>query len=563
MKKNIALLLCVTLLLTLCACAGNAGTPTTTAVTTAATTAAATTATTTAVTTAAATTAKATTTAPLATTTAPVTTAATSATTAPTISGSISVPFEETFEFSVMSNYSATLGDKWTVVQQELEKRMNVKIDWRKYVGTAYAEALSVTLASQDLPDLVYGVASDDSWISFGAVIPLEDYMEEYTPNYVSYLSDADMPYITYGDGHIYGIYSIVGFNANMSTMIRRDWLDTLDLEEPVTLEDWDKTLTAFKDGDPNGNGQADEIPMIAPLTPIEYAFGLLGSYIETEYGLIDRYEAPYYMDYVAFCADWYKRGLIDMEYLTRAQNPDANRQLLYNSIAGVYYGAPSELTIITTALRESIPNAVLGAIAPTEGPGGRNVPSRAKFNWPFSISVQAKDVEKLLTYMDWMFTEDGYLLNNFGVEGEHYDMVNGEPILREPYCLTWVDLRDVGMNNVSAIPHYWHVLQFQQLAFAGKSVDTMDEVTYLSYEGYFVTNNEFYYYSLPSSVYQTETYIDGGSELYTKLQELETKVIMGLSPIEELQTMLELYKSQGIDKMVEEANTSWAALNS
>lgn len=554
MKKLLALLLCVTMLLTLCACAGNNVDATTAASTTAAATTAA--ATTTAATT------KVTTTAAIAQTTAPVTTAATSATTAPNVSTSISVPFDETFEFSVMSNYSATLGDKWTVVQQELEKRMNVKINWIKYDGTAYTEALSVTLASKELPDLIYGVAADDSWINFGAIIPIEDYMEEYTPNYVSLLSPEDMPYITYGDGHIYGVYSVVGFSANTSTMIRRDWLKNLELEEPVTMEDWDKTLTAFKENDPNGNGLQDEIPMIAPLTPIDYAYGLLGSYVETDDGLIDRFEAPYYMDYVKLCADWYNRGLIDMEYLTRGQNGDANRQLLYNSISGVYYGAPSELTIITGALRETIPDAEFGAIAPMEGPGGRNVPSRAKFSWPFSISAQAKEVEKLLTYMDWMFTEDGYLLNNFGVEGEHYDMVDGEPILREPYCLAWVDLRDVGMNNVSAIPHYWHIGQFQQLTFAGKTIDTMDEVTYLSYEGYFVTNNEYYFYSLPASVYQTETYTDGGSELYTKLQELETKVIMGLSPIEELQTMIELYKTQGIDQMVKEANESWAVLN-
>lgn len=551
MKRILCCLLCATLLSCLFVGCSAGGTTTTTAATTAAK----------ATTTVATTTTTVKTTAAPAATTAPVTTAATSATTAPSIEGAISIPFADTFSFSVMSNYSATLGDKWTVVQQELEKRLNVKIDWIKYDGAAYSEALSVTLASQDLPDLIYGVASDASWINFGAIIPIENELAEYAPNYMALLSESDLPYITYGDGHIYGLYTITGFNANTTIMVRRDWIDSLGFEAPVTIADWDAFLTAVKDKDPNGNGLQDEIPLLN-LEPIAYAYGLLSAYIEDGDGVIDRYEAPYYLDYVALTADWYERGLIDAEYLTRGQNGDAVRQLLYNDISSTYYGSASELSIITASLRETIPTATLGAIAPMEGPGGRNTPSRAKFNWPFSVSAQAENIDKLITYMDWMFSEEGYLLNNFGIEGEHYDIVNEQPIIREPYCLSWVNLRDVGMNNVSAIPHYWHIAQFQQMAFLGKSADTLDDVTYLSYEGYFVTNNDYFYYAIPSSVYQTKTYVDGGSEIYKSLGELETQVIMGLIKIDELEAAIEKAKADGIDKMVEEANANWVILN-
>lgn len=40
-------------------------------------------------------------------------------------------------------------------------------------------------------------------------------------------------------------------------------WLDKLGLEMPTDLESFYEVLKAFKEGDPNGNGKADEIPLI------------------------------------------------------------------------------------------------------------------------------------------------------------------------------------------------------------------------------------------------------------------------------------------------------------
>lgn len=45
--------------------------------------------------------------------------------------------------------------------------------------------------------------------------------------------------------------------------MINKSWLEKLGLEVPKTWDDLTKVLTAFKNDDPNGNGEADEIPML------------------------------------------------------------------------------------------------------------------------------------------------------------------------------------------------------------------------------------------------------------------------------------------------------------
>ena len=43
---------------------------------------------------------------------------------------------------------------------------------------------------------------------------------------------------------------------------IYQPWLDALGLEMPTTTDEFEQVLLAFKEQDPNGNGQADEIPL-------------------------------------------------------------------------------------------------------------------------------------------------------------------------------------------------------------------------------------------------------------------------------------------------------------
>ncbi len=44
------------------------------------------------------------------------------------------------------------------------------------------------------------------------------------------------------------------------------------------------------------------------------------------------------------------------------------------------------------------------------------------------AISTRCKNVELAARFLDWGFTEDGYEVYNFGIEGESYTMVDGEP---------------------------------------------------------------------------------------------------------------------------------------
>src|SRR5690606_8430446 len=145
------------------------------------------------------------------------------------------------------------------------------------------------------------------------------------------------------------------GFDSHISTIINKEWLDNLNLSIPTDTEELYNVLKAFKEQDPNGNGQADEIPMSflfqegddlnrevkRDFRPIYYAFGII--------------DTPFYIsitddDEVIFTADkeeWkaateymhklYSEDLIDPEVFTQDRTLLTNKLRTQKNI-GVYF---------------------------------------------------------------------------------------------------------------------------------------------------------------------------------------------------------------------------------
>src|SRR5690606_26912925 len=129
----------------------------------------------------------------------------------------------------------------------------------------------NLMIASGQLPDVIeYGWATApkgaDSLIKEGRIIRLNELIAEHAPNLTKVL-DENPEYrklVTTDEGNIYVMPFLLGdpsLSVVHGPIIREDWLKKVGLEQPKTIADWEAMLTAFRDGDPNGNGQKDEIP--------------------------------------------------------------------------------------------------------------------------------------------------------------------------------------------------------------------------------------------------------------------------------------------------------------
>ncbi len=159
------------------------------------------------------------------------------------------------------------------------EDETGIDIVWHLMPSAETATYFDLLLASGDkLPDIFYYAMGKSTVASYGEqgyLLPLNDFYDKenglaynfWTNEYMD-----DRAYETYfrvvtsADGNIYGAayYSdSVGDIPRITPYINQLWLNKLGLEAPTNLDELKEVLIAFRDGDPNGNGQADEVPLI------------------------------------------------------------------------------------------------------------------------------------------------------------------------------------------------------------------------------------------------------------------------------------------------------------
>ncbi|MDY3367042.1 extracellular solute-binding protein [Zhenhengia yiwuensis] len=227
-------------------------------------------------------------------------------------------------------------------VFQALNEKTGINVEFQTVSGDGAEEKLNLTLASNQLPDVFFSGLSDtmiNKYAKMGLFLPLEDLIDQYAPNIKALLEERPevRQAITMPDGHIYAIPAINGnLDGNVPTKLylNKTWLDKLGLEVPKTTDEFKAVLEAFKTQDPNGNGQADEIPFTYEPTPpynvwngdtgLSGAFGVTDStanlmlrdgeiiFVGTDEG---------YKDYIKWTRDLYTNNLIDAEIFTQDHN--------------------------------------------------------------------------------------------------------------------------------------------------------------------------------------------------------------------------------------------------
>lgn len=189
----------------------------------------------------------------------------------------VSFPLKEKVTLKIMTSSSplASADPNEKLIFQRLEENTGVHIDWRNYTTDVFGEKRNLAIASGELPDAIFNSGFSDYELlknaKDGVIVPVED-MIPFMPNFQAVLEKAPQykSLMTAPDGHIYAFPWIEELGEGKESIhsldafpwINVDWLEKLGLEVPTTTEELKQVLIAFKTQDPNGNGEADEIPM-------------------------------------------------------------------------------------------------------------------------------------------------------------------------------------------------------------------------------------------------------------------------------------------------------------
>ena len=221
---------------------------------------------------------------------------------------------------------------------QWLEELTGVTCEVQYIDNTVWPDRKTILMASGDYPDIFFSPTFTTAEIArFGAegiFIDLNDLVDEYGEN-IRWAIEEWVPgtraAATLPDGSLYTLPYVNKGNliySDMRTWINQAWLDNLGLEMPTTLTELYEVLKAFKEGDPNGNGEADEIPWSGSW---EYApkgngpiFNALGFITDGNNIAIKDGQAVYmplhedYKLYLEFMHQLYAEGLIDPDIFTQ-----------------------------------------------------------------------------------------------------------------------------------------------------------------------------------------------------------------------------------------------------
>jgi len=146
---------------------------------------------------------------------------------------------------------------------KRLQEQTNVEIDWTAIPSDQWGDKISLNMSDPNkLTEFVFTAGFSDSNLlkygEFGAIIPLEEYIDNYMPNLKSVFDKYPEYRVMCTDvnGHIWSLPWIEQLGSektaiqtidNMS-FINKKWMDFLGLEMPETVDEFEEVLIAFRD---------------------------------------------------------------------------------------------------------------------------------------------------------------------------------------------------------------------------------------------------------------------------------------------------------------------------
>lgn len=390
-----------------------------------------------------------------------------------------------------------------------LEDALNVNLEF-VYFSTDITEATTqlalMISGGEQLPDILWSFDNIDINLVYeygedGYFINLLDYFtEEKAPHFydaLQYVNESDRAKILNNGkdpttGELYGMPKYVegASDACLALVsINQAWLDTLGLEVPTTTEEFHDVLKAFADNDPNGNGQADEIPAIGysgyrgDLVQFlinafvycndDYFFNATDGKIWAPYNTDEYRQAMIYINQLV------SEGLLNSATFTIPEK-DADGDL-------IPYFTPSNGTAITgvigahPVLCTEAENPVMyeyTGLAPLKGAtdkGGYAPFYAATLKYTSFITSDCADPDLAFSLMEFMYDADCYRHMRYGIEGTDWRKVTeGQTSIGKDAQLEVLD----GSLWSSQNNHHWHddACDIATLAYANATLFVSDD---------------------------------------------------------------------------------------
>lgn len=327
-------------------------------------------------------------------------------------------------------------------VYKTVSEITGIQVEWDLRMDAATVYALMI--AGGDYPDCC-GSKLTDYYSNFvtaydeEVVMDITELTEEYMPNYMSVLEENNLTKFAYADnGMILCIQPVQTGYTQFGGQIRGDIMDKLGLDMPETFDDMYNVLKAMKSEYP------DSQPMILSKDGSQNCSWLGGGlgvmttlgwrpFVQMNVYQIDGTAMlglvePEYKEYVEMIAKWYAEGLLYKDFYTN-EGMGPPQDTISSNTSFVWYGSVNEIPTLSEILTDD-GAYIVGMTDVTRNPGeiihlGDNI-SKSLQASGYAVSTDCQHPEYVLQFFDYLYSPEGKLLANYGVEGDTYTVKDG-----------------------------------------------------------------------------------------------------------------------------------------
>ena len=458
---------------------------------------------------------------------------------------------------------------------QIMEEKTGVHIEWQQASSMGAAEVFQLMVAGGDYTDMVFDLTSMYTGgvtkaLEDSVVIDLTDMVETYAPNYyyiMHYDEELRRDALT-DDGQYLAIYSCYDFEAESyqplsGPMIRDDWLEALNLEVPVTYEDYYHVALAFK----NAYACSDPILMMGDgLFASGYftggygtiGFGSSGTGAATV-GLYQKDGKVYsslledgFVDYLTMMNQWYAEGIIGADFYSHPTTNmgDDYNGFVYTDQTGIFFGDAVNMSSFA-GMSVSETFALAGAPDPVQQVGdvsefGYNRSKRQGHDGTITVACDTPEIA--LGWLDQWFSQEGFMLGNYGILDKTYEYnEEGLPVYTE-----LITNNPDGLAQQMATVYYTNAfvpgLYTQSTRFNMWTQDILDAVEIWAES----TTGAGIIPTVSLTVEESETYAELASDIQTYASQNIVKYITGDIPLENYAAFQDELKAMGLQDCID-----------
>lgn len=305
-----------------------------------------------------------------------------------------------------------------------------------------FNQKFSILLAGGNIIDMVTFSNLQQVWMDSGTIITVNSLLEKYKsqiPNIMKNIPEDGWEAAKKLDD----IWAIPQRGSLPKPdlrylFVRKDWLDKLKMDMPKSTDDIAKTLKAFRENDPDGNGKKDT-----------YGFGTTKNFSNEDlmmylFGvdtwredIIDnsRLLSQAYSDRARYgfktIGDWHKNDYIDKEGLTDTK---ALETKIVNNKIGMYWGQANMILDYTNTLGDNgfkdaqwalVKNQVVSSFD-NKFYGWVKMSNASTYNM---ITAVTKNYENIFKLLNWMYSEEGTDFQIWGIAGREFNVVDGKRV--------------------------------------------------------------------------------------------------------------------------------------